>query len=312
MQETSDPSLIHARGLTKRFGGFTAVDDIDFDVARGESFGFLGPNGAGKTSTMRMIGCVSPITKGTLTVMGMDPTRDGPKIRGRLGVVPQEDTLDVELTVRENLMIYGRYFGLDRREISRRTDELLEFAQLTERAKDQVEPLSGGMKRRLTIARSLINEPEMLLLDEPTTGLDPQARHLLWDRLYRLKQRGVTLVLTTHYMDEAEQLCDRLVVMDKAKIVAEGSPSALIAQYSTREVTELRFPPGIAEELDGRLDGIAERVEHLPDRVLLYADDGEAAAVAVRQRGLEPDTVLVRRSSLEDVFLHLTGRSLVD
>jgi lipooligosaccharide transport system ATP-binding protein len=312
MQETSEPSLIHARGLTKRFGGFTAVDDIDFDVARGESFGFLGPNGAGKTSTMRMIGCVSPITKGTLTVMGMDPTRDGPKIRGRLGVVPQEDTLDVELTVRENLMIYGRYFGLDRREISRRTDELLEFAQLTERAKDQVEPLSGGMKRRLTIARSLINEPEMLLLDEPTTGLDPQARHLLWDRLYRLKQRGVTLVLTTHYMDEAEQLCDRLVVMDKAKIVAEGSPSALIAQYSTREVTELRFPPGIAEELDGRLDGIAERVEHLPDRVLLYADDGEAAAVAVRQRGLEPDTVLVRRSSLEDVFLHLTGRSLVD
>jgi lipooligosaccharide transport system ATP-binding protein len=312
MPETSPTSLIHARGLTKTFGDFTAVDAIDFDVARGESFGFLGPNGAGKTSTMRMIGCVSPITKGTLTVMGMDPTRDGPKIRGRLGVVPQEDTLDVELTVRENLMIYGRYFGLDRKEIARRTDELLEFAQLTERAKDQVEPLSGGMKRRLTIARSLINEPDMLLLDEPTTGLDPQARHLLWDRLYRLKQRGVTLVLTTHYMDEAEQLCDRLVVMDKAKIVAEGSPSALIAEYSTREVTELRFPPGVAEGLDGRLDGIAERVEHLPDRVLLYADDGEAAAVAVRQRGLEPDTVLVRRSSLEDVFLHLTGRSLID
>ncbi len=244
MQENSEASLIHARGLTKRFGGFTAVDAIDFDVARGESFGFLGPNGAGKTSTMRMIGCVSPITGGTLTVMGMDPARDGPTIRGRLGVVPQQDTLDVELTVRENLLIYGRYFGLDRAEIARRADELLEFAQLTERAKDQVEPLSGGMKRRLTIARSLINEPEMLLLDEPTTGLDPQARHLLWDRLYRLKQRGVTLVLTTHYMDEAEQLCDRLVVMDKAKIVAEGSPTALIAQYSTREVTELRFPSG--------------------------------------------------------------------
>ena len=274
MQEMPEPSLIHARGLTKRFGGFTAVDAIDFDVARGESFGFLGPNGAGKTSTMRMIGCVSPITKGTLTVMGMDPTRDGPKIRGRLGVVPQEDTLDVELTVRENLMIYGRYFGLDRKEIARRTDELLEFAQLTERAKDQVEPLSGGMKRRLTIARSLINEPDMLLLDEPTTGLDPQARHLLWDRLYRLKQRGVTLVLTTHYMDEAEQLCDRLVVMDKAKIVAAGSPTDLIARYSTREVAELRFAAGIAETLDGRLEGIAERIEHLPDRVLLYADDG--------------------------------------
>jgi lipooligosaccharide transport system ATP-binding protein len=312
MQENSEPALIHARRLTKRFGGFTAVDAIDFDVARGESFGFLGPNGAGKTSTMRMIGCVSPISNGTLTVMGMDPKSEGPRIRSRIGVVPQEDTLDVELTVRENLLIYGRYFGLDRAEIARRAAELLDYAQLTERANDQVEPLSGGMKRRLTIARSLINEPEMLLLDEPTTGLDPQARHLLWDRLYRLKQRGVTLVLTTHYMDEAEQLCDRLVVMDKAKIVAEGSPAGLIAKYSTREVTELRFPPGVAEELDGKLDGIAQRVEHLPDRVLLYADDGEAAAVAVRQRGLEPDTVLVRRSSLEDVFLRLTGRSLID
>jgi len=238
------PPLIHARGLTKRFGEFVAVDRIDFDVAPGESFGFLGPNGAGKTSTMRMIGCVSPVSEGVLEVMGMDPGRDGPKIRARLGVVPQQDTLDTELTVRENLSIYGRYFGLSRAEVARRADELLEFAQLTERADDQVEPLSGGMKRRLTIARSLINEPTVLLLDEPTTGLDPQARHLLWDRLYRLKQRGVTLVLTTHYMDEAEQLCDRLVVMDKARIVAEGSPRSLIEQYSTREVTELRFAPG--------------------------------------------------------------------
>jgi lipooligosaccharide transport system ATP-binding protein len=312
MPETSMPSLIHARGLTKKFGDFTAVDAIDFDVARGESVGFLGPNGAGKTSTMRMIGCVSPITGGVLEVMGMDPATQGPEIRAHLGVVPQQDTLDVELTVRENLSIYGRYFGLSRAEVRRRADELLEFAQLTERADDQVEPLSGGMKRRLTIARSLINEPTVLLLDEPTTGLDPQARHLLWDRLYRLKQRGVTLVLTTHYMDEAEQLCDRLVVMDKAKIVAEGSPRALIEQYSTREVTELRFAPGIAETLDGQLDGIAQRVEHLPDRVLLYADDGEAAAVAVHQRGLKPETVLVRRSSLEDVFLRLTGRSLIE
>jgi lipooligosaccharide transport system ATP-binding protein len=312
MPETSMPSLIHARGLTKMFGDFTAVDAIDFDVARGESFGFLGPNGAGKTSTMRMIGCVSPISSGTLQVMGMDPATQGSQIRANLGVVPQQDTLDVELTVRENLSIYGRYFGLSRAEVGRRADELLEFAQLTERADDQVEPLSGGMKRRLTIARSLINEPTVLLLDEPTTGLDPQARHLLWDRLYRLKQRGVTLVLTTHYMDEAEQLCDRLVVMDKAKIVAEGSPRALIEQYSTREVTELRFAPGIAETLDGQLDGIAQRVEHLPDRVLLYADDGEAAAVAVHERGLKPETVLVRRSSLEDVFLRLTGRSLIE
>jgi lipooligosaccharide transport system ATP-binding protein len=312
MPQTPSQPLIHARGLTKKFGEFIAVDAIDFDVAVGESFGFLGPNGAGKTSTMRMIGCTSPISGGTLEVMGMNPAVHGPHIRARLGVVPQQDTLDTELTVRENLAIYGRYFGLSRAEVARRADELLEFAQLSERANDQVEPLSGGMKRRLTIARSLINEPTLLLLDEPTTGLDPQARHLLWDRLYRLKQRGVTLVLTTHYMDEAEQLCDRLVVMDKARIVAEGSPRELIARYSTREVTELRFAPGVAETLDGQLDGIAERVEHLPDRILLYADDGEAAAVAVNQRGLKPETVLVRRSSLEDVFLRLTGRSLID
>jgi lipooligosaccharide transport system ATP-binding protein len=309
---TTPESLIHARGLTKQFGEFTAVDAIDFDVAPGESFGFLGPNGAGKTSTMRMIGCVSPITGGTLRILGMDPTTDGPRIRSRLGVVPQQDSLDTELSVRENLLIYGRYFGLTRAECAKRADELLEFAQLTERAADQVEPLSGGMKRRLTIARSLINEPDVLLLDEPTTGLDPQARHLLWDRLYRLKQRGVTLVLTTHYMDEAEQLCDRLVVMDKAKIVAEGSPRSLIEQYATREVTELRFPVGVQETLDGNLDGLAERIEKLPDRVLLYADDGEAIVAAAHARGLQPEQVLVRRSSLEDVFLRLTGRSLIE
>ena len=309
---TSTPALIHARGLTKRFGEFTAVDAIDFDVAPGESFGFLGPNGAGKTSTMRMIGCVSPLSGGSLRILGKDPERDGPQIRARLGVVPQQDTLDNELTVRENLVIYGRYFGLSRADCARRADELLDFAQLTERSGDRVEHMSGGMKRRLTIARSLINEPELLLLDEPTTGLDPQARHLLWDRLYRLKQRGVTLVLTTHYMDEAEQLCDRLVVMDKAKIVAEGSPRQLIDRYATKEVTELRFAPGVAEKVDGQLDGIAERIEHLPDRVLLYSDDGDAAASAVHDRGLRPEAVLVRRSSLEDVFLRLTGRSLVD
>jgi lipooligosaccharide transport system ATP-binding protein len=309
---TSTPALIHARGLTKRFGEFTAVDAIDFDVAPGESFGFLGPNGAGKTSTMRMIGCVSPLSGGSLRILGQDPERDGPQIRARLGVVPQQDTLDNELTVRENLVIYGRYFGLSRADCARRADELLDFAQLTERSGDRVEHMSGGMKRRLTIARSLINEPDLLLLDEPTTGLDPQARHLLWDRLYRLKQRGVTLVLTTHYMDEAEQLCDRLVVMDKAKIVAEGSPRQLIDRYATKEVTELRFAPGVAETVDGQLDGIAERIEHLPDRVLLYSDDGDAAASAVHDRGLRPEAVLVRRSSLEDVFLRLTGRSLVD
>jgi lipooligosaccharide transport system ATP-binding protein len=305
-------SLIRARGLTKKFGEFVAVDAIDFDVAPGESFGFLGPNGAGKTSTMRMIGCVSPITSGELSVLGMNPGRDGARIKARLGVVPQQDTLDMELTVRENLIIYGRYFDLSRREAGRRADDLLDFVQLTDRAKSTVESLSGGMKRRLTIARSLVNEPDLLLLDEPTTGLDPQARHLLWDRLYRLKQRGVTLVLTTHYMDEAEQLCDRLVVMDKAHIVAQGSPRELIDQYSTKEVLELRFPVGVLETIETELDGLAERVERLPDRVLLYADDGEAVAAAAHARGLRPETVLVRRSSLEDVFLRLTGRSLIE
>src|ERR687887_1536215 len=286
-------SLIHARGLTKKFGELVAVDAVDFDVAPGEAFGFLGPNGAGKTSTMRMIGCVSPVTAGTLRVLGQDPATDGPRIRARIGVVPQSDTLDMELTVFENLLIYGRYFDLNHKEAGRRANELLEFVQLDERKADKVEPLSGGMKRRLTIARSLINEPDLLLLDEPTTGLDPQARHLLWDKLYRLKQRGVTLVLTTHYMDEAEQLCDRLVVMDKAKIVAEGSPRELIERYSTREVTEMRFPVGIEESPDGQLDGLGERVERLPDRVLVYSDDGEAAVAAAHRRGLRPETVLV-------------------
>jgi lipooligosaccharide transport system ATP-binding protein len=304
--------LIHARGLTKRFGALVAVDGIDFDVAAGESFGFLGPNGAGKTSAMRMVACVSPVNAGTLRILGLDPAVDGARIRGRLGVVPQQDTLDTEISVRDNLLIYGRYFGLSRAESAERAADLLDFAQLAERANDKVDPLSGGMKRRLTIARALMNQPSILLLDEPTTGLDPQARHLLWERLYRLKQQGVTLVLTTHYMDEAEQLCDRLVVMDKARIVAEGSPRQLIDRYATREVTELRFPVGVQETLDTRLDGIGDRIEHLPDRVLIYSDDGEAAAAAAHQRGLVPETVLVRRSSLEDVFLRLTGRSLVD
>jgi lipooligosaccharide transport system ATP-binding protein len=304
--------LIHARQLTKRFGSFTAVDAVDFDVAAGESFGFLGPNGAGKTSTMRMIGCVSSRSAGELEVLGFDPDHDGVRIRSRLGVVPQLDTLDTELTVLENLLIYGRYFDLTYAETRRRARELLEFVQLHERADDLVEPLSGGMKRRLTIARALINEPDILLLDEPTTGLDPQARHLVWERLYRLKQRGTTLVLTTHYMDEAEQLCDRLVVMDKAKIVVEGSPRELIDRYATREVLELRFPIGVQETLDGQLDGLGERVEHLPDRVLVYAADGDAAAAAAHDRGLQPESFLVRRSSLEDVFLRLTGRTLIE
>jgi lipooligosaccharide transport system ATP-binding protein len=309
---SSRESLIRARGLTKRFGDFTAVDGIDFDVAPGEAFGFLGPNGAGKTSTMRMIGCTSPVSGGELRILGMDPRRQGADIRARLGVVPQADTLDNELTVRENLFIYGRYFGYSRAECNRRADELLDFVQLADRAGDLVEPLSGGMKRRLTIARSLINDPQVMLLDEPTTGLDPQARHLVWDRLYRLKQRGVTLVLTTHYMDEAEQLCDRLVVMDKAKIVAEGSPRELIERYSTKEVAEFRFTQEARDALGDALEGLADRVEQLPDRVLLYADDGEAVVMAARERGVHPEAVLVRRSTLEDVFLRLTGRSLIE
>ncbi|HLQ60835.1 MAG TPA: ABC transporter ATP-binding protein [Candidatus Acidoferrales bacterium] len=303
--------LILARALTKHFGRLVAVDAIDFEVAPAEAFGFLGPNGAGKTSTMRMIGCVSPVTSGRLQVFGLDPALHGTRIRARLGVIPQLDTLDTELSVRENLTIYGRYFDLSWAESGRRADELLDFVQLGERRKDRVDTLSGGMKRRLSVARALINEPDLLLLDEPTTGLDPQARHLVWDRLYRLKQRGVTLVLTTHYMDEAEQLCDRLVVMDKARIVAEGSPRQLIERYSTREVLELRFPPDRQEAPDG-FQALAERVEVLPDRVLLYTGDGEAALDAVRRRNLPLESALVRRSTLEDVFLRLTGRSLVE
>jgi lipooligosaccharide transport system ATP-binding protein len=303
-------ALVRAQGLVKRFGEIAAVRGIDVEVARGEAFGFLGPNGAGKSSTMRMVGCVSPRSAGELSVLGMDPDRDGPRIRARLGVVPQQDNLDSELTVRQNLHVYGRYFGLSKAHVRAKAAELLDFAQLTERAEDEVEPLSGGMKRRLTIARSLINDPELMLLDEPTTGLDPQARHLLWDRLFRLKQNGVTLIVTTHYMDEAEQLCDRLVVMDGGRIVAEGSPAELISRYSTREVLELRFPVG--DSAEHPLDGLADRVEVLPDRILLYAQDGEAVLAAAHARGVAPVSSLVRRSTLEDVFLRLTGRTLVD
>ncbi|RKF25281.1 ABC transporter ATP-binding protein [Micromonospora globbae] len=309
---TTVQPLIRARGLVKRFGDFTAVDGIDVEVLPGEAFGFLGPNGAGKSSTMRMIGCISPPSGGELRILGMDPVRDGPAIRARLGVCPQLDNLDPELTVQENLTTYARYFGIPRRVARERARELLDFVQLTERADSKVEPLSGGMKRRLTIARALVNEPEIVLLDEPTTGLDPQARHLVWERLFRLKQQGVTLVLTTHYMDEAEQLCDRLVVMDGGRIVAEGSPRALIERYSTREVVELRFAAESQEAFAGKLDGLGERVEVLPDRVLLYVADGDAAVAEVQALGLTPANVLVRRSSLEDVFLHLTGRTLVE
>ncbi len=306
-----DP-LITATGLTKHFDDTVAVDGIDFHVDPGESFGFLGPNGAGKTSAMRMIGATSPITAGALEVLGLNPETDGPALRARLGVVPQEDNLDQELTVRENLAMYGRYFGLHRTVIDERIEELLDFGQLREKADSRVEALSGGMKRRLTIARGLINEPELLILDEPTTGLDPQARHVLWDRLYRLKQQGVTLLITTHYMDEAEQLCDRLVIMDKGKIVAEGSPRSLIEDHSRPEVVELRFPVGVLEEVAPRLETLAPRVEILADRALLYTDDADATIEKIHAEDVEPEALLERRSTLEDVFLRLTGRTLDD
>ncbi|CAN5244181.1 ATP-binding cassette domain-containing protein [soil metagenome] len=305
-------SMITATGLRKSFGDFEAVRGIDLDVRSGEAFGFLGPNGAGKSSTMRMIAAVSPVSGGTLRILGMDPATHGPQIRARIGVCPQDDTLDTEINVWENLFVYGRYFGIPRAEVRARADELLDFVQLTDKAKSKVPELSGGMRRRLTIARSLINRPDILILDEPTTGLDPQARHVIWDRLFRLKQQGVTLILTTHYMDEAEQLCDRLVVMDHGVIAAEGRPLDLIAQHSTKEVAELRFGVGEHDGLVDRVSDLAARVEVLPDRLLLYTDDGDRAVAAVHERGLAPMATLVRRSTLEDVFLRLTGRTLVD
>lgn len=305
-------SLIQARGLVKRFGEFTAVAGIDLEVAPGEAFGFLGPNGAGKSSTMRMISCVSMPSAGSLRILGRDPVQESSAIRARLGVCPQLENLDLDLTVTENLTTYARYFGLSRAQARAKAVELLEFAQLTEKASSKVAPLSGGMRRRLTIARALVNDPELVLLDEPTTGLDPQARHLLWERLFRLKQQGTTLVLTTHYMDEAEQLCDRLVVMDAGRIVAEGSPRQLIETYASPEVVELRFGTDELATYVEKLDGIGDRIDLLPDRILLYAKNGDGAVNEVHRRALTPSSVLIRRSSLEDVFLHLTGRTLVD
>ncbi|KIC58469.1 MULTISPECIES: ABC transporter ATP-binding protein [Microbacterium] len=309
--------VISAHQLVKSYkikgkADFVAVDGLSFEVAPGESFGLLGPNGAGKSTTMKMIGAVSTRSGGDLQILGLDPDRYGPEIRSRLGVVPQQDNLDGELNARENLYIYGRYFGLPSKVCHEKADELLAFAQLEDKAKNKVDQLSGGMKRRLTIARGLINDPRILLLDEPTTGLDPQARHVLWDRLFRLKERGTTLVLTTHYMDEAEQLCDRLIVVDKGRIMAEGTPASLIREHSSREVLEVRFGSDRNAQVAGQLAGIGDRVEVLPDRILIYADNGEAALERVTSLGLEPITSLVRRSSLEDVFLRLTGRSLIE
>lgn len=305
-------SLISARGLTKKFGDLVAVDGIDFDVSKGESFGLLGPNGAGKSTVMRMVGATSQRDAGVLTILGKDPDKHGPQIRAHLGVVPQQDNLDTELSVLENLYIYGRYFGLPRAFVKTKIEELVAFAQLEEKRNAKVQSLSGGMKRRLTIARALVSEPEILMLDEPTTGLDPQARHILWDRLFRLKEQGVTLVITTHFMDEAEQLCDRLIVMDKGKIMAEGSPSSLIKDYSTKEVLEVRFGSDRNQEVGDALRAMCQRIEELPDRFLMYTEDGESLLEKIYASGLHPKTSLVRRSSLEDVFLRLTGRTLIE
>ena len=307
----SEPMIV-AKNLTKKFGDFVAVNGIDFEVKKGEAFGLLGPNGAGKSTTMRMIAATSLRTDGELSILGKDPNKMGPEIRAHLGVVPQQDNHDNELKAWENLFIYGRYFGLGRKYLKNKIEELLDFAQLQEKRDVKVDALSGGMKRRLTIARGLVNEPEILMLDEPTTGLDPQARHILWDRLFRLKEQGVTLVITTHYMDEAEQLCDRLIVMDKGQIMAEGAPAELIKKYSSKEVLEVRFGSSKNAEAAGMIQHLGDRVETLPDRILIYAENGEAVLEEIHKLGLEPQTSLVRRSSLEDVFLRLTGRTLVD
>jgi lipooligosaccharide transport system ATP-binding protein len=310
--DTSREIVIHAKNLTKTYKDFIAVDGIDFDVYRGESFGLLGPNGAGKSTTMKMISSVSKRSSGELTILGKEPDFQGPEIRAHLGVVPQKDMLDRELKVWENLFTYGRYFGLSRKWLKAKVEELLIFAQLVEKRNAKADDLSGGMQRRLAIARGLVNEPEILLLDEPTTGLDPQARHILWDRLFRLKEQGVTLVITTHYMDEAEQLCDRLIVMDNGKIMAEGSPQALIKEYSSKEVVELRFGTDKNEAAAIALEKFDARIELLPDRILIYTDRGEELLGQIEASGMKPITSLVRRSSLEDVFLRLTGRTLVD
>ncbi|MFM7949292.1 MAG: ABC transporter ATP-binding protein [Actinomycetales bacterium] len=304
--------LIIARGLRKKFGDFEAVAGIDFEVATGESFGLLGPNGAGKSTTMRIIAATSKRTSGEISILGLDPEERGPQVRAHLGVVPQQDNLDTELTVAENLFIYGRYFGLSKKFVESKVEELLAFAQLEDKRDVKVDALSGGMKRRLTIARALVSEPDILMLDEPTTGLDPQARHILWDRLFRLKEDGVTLIITTHFMDEAEQLCDRLIVMDRGQIMAEGSPADLIKRFSTREVLEVRFGSERNKEVAPQLKSLCERMEELPDRLLLYVDDGEALLEEIAAKKLHPNTSLVRRSSLEDVFLRLTGRTLVE
>jgi lipooligosaccharide transport system ATP-binding protein len=306
-----DDMAVLGRNLTKRFGELTAVDAIDIDVYAGEFFGLLGPNGAGKSSTMRMLSCISQPTSGALTVLGKDPRREAAKIRARLGIVHQENNLDLDLKAVENLTTYARYFGFSRQECRERAAEMMRFAQLEEKARSKTEELSGGMQRRLAIARALVNSPDMVFMDEPTTGLDPQMRHVVWQRLLELKHRRTTLVVTTHYMEEAEQLCDRIVIMDRGHIVAEGTPQMLIKENASQEVVELWFSDSPLEDT-AALSGISEQIDVLPDRVLLYVANGEEAVNEVHRRGLSPSRLMIRRSTLEDVFLRLTGRTLAE
>lgn len=305
-------SSIVARGLKKSYESFEAVKGVDFEVYRGECFGFLGPNGAGKTTTMKMIYGAAIPTDGELTVAGLDITREERAVKRRIGVVAQENNLDEDLKVKENLLVYGRYYDMPRKETLRRAEELLEFVELTEKADAEVEHLSGGMKRRLLIARALINDPEIVVLDEPTTGLDPQARHLVWERLRELTSEGKTLILTTHYMEEAAQLCDRLVVMEGGRIIALGSPEELVEEHVSPEVLELRAAPDAMGDLLPLLEDHSDAVERAGNALLAYTADAGALQERVRNAGVSVDNMLYRRAGLEDVFMRLTGRRLID
>jgi lipooligosaccharide transport system ATP-binding protein len=304
-------NAVVARGLAKRFGDFQAVRGVDFEVPERHCFGFLGPNGAGKTTTMRMIATSSPPTGGELKVLGM-PVERGREIRRRLGVVPQENNLDEEVSVVDNLLIYARYFDIPRRIARPTAEELLHFVALQDKSDWRIDRLSGGMKRRLLVARALMNEPDVLILDEPTTGLDPQARHLVWEKLRSLKRQGVTLLLTTHYMDEAAQLCDRLVIMHEGRILVEGSPRELVARETSPQVIEVFDPSPEESRALGDLEGFVDRVERLADRWLLYTTDGDAVLAKVRGIKADPGAVWLRGATLEDVFLQLTGRGLLE
>jgi lipooligosaccharide transport system ATP-binding protein len=309
--QSRTPTLV-ARNLKKSYDGFEAVKGVEFEVRRGECFGFLGPNGAGKTTTMKMIyGAVIP-TSGELNVAGLDVRRSEREIKRRIGVVPQENNLDDELKVKENLLVYGRYYDLPRKLALQRADELLDFVQLTEKADSQVEQLSGGMKRRLLIARALINDPEIVVLDEPTTGLDPQARHLVWDRLRALTSEGKTLLLTTHYMEEAARLCDRLVIMEGGLIIAEGSPKELVEEYVSPQVVELRASPWALDELLPVVEAAADAVDRTGEALLTFTADADVLMERVRESRIEVENIVQRQAGLEDVFLRLTGRRLIE